>query len=106
MDLRFALRQSGRPGIGSRIIRFQGALLTADGDMAVYVTPKPALVFYQDPRADGNGRYWVFDSLAEAALDRAPNGEAQFSARLLQLVAEGLNRRAATEGEGSSRQPH
>lgn len=106
MDLRFALRRSERSGIGSRVIRFQGALLTADEEMAVYLTPKPGLVFYQDPKYGGDGRYWFFRSLAEAALEQAANGEPQFSHRLLQLVAEGLNRRDAADHAVASLQPH
>lgn len=91
MDLRLGIRRTGRPGVGTRIIRFQGTLLVADGDIEVYLTPERRLVFYRDPRFGTDGSFWVFTSLGDAAQARAADGGALFGVRLLAMVAGCLN---------------
>jgi len=90
VDLRLGIRRIGRPGIGTRVIRFRGMWLAGDGDIAVYLTPKPSLVFYRDPRFGTDGSYWVFRSLGDAATAKGEDGGPLFRGRLVDLVARRL----------------
>lgn len=90
VDLRLGIRRADRPGVGTHVIRFQGRFLVSDGEISVYLTPKPALVFYRDPKYGSDGQYWVFPSLGSAAAATDVNGQPQFNRRILQLVAAGL----------------
>lgn len=80
------------------MIRIQGLWLAADGDIAVYLTPRPSLVFYRDPRFGSDGCYWVFTSLRDAATARGEDGGPLFRGRLVDLVARRL---AATDPRGA-----
>ena len=89
MDLRFGIRRAG--GVGSRVVRFRGSLLAAEGAMAVYLTPGARLVVYADSRQVGDGGgCWHFGDLREAAAACAEGGGPLLPASLLDQVAASL----------------